>query len=128
MFHFLTRYCDIFPTVNIKGTLKHLQLTQHELNEYEVQVERILRRYLKRLQWLLSGTDHVFWARDICRDNYAFFKEGSILCKMTLSLYQMGNSLKVNIVICTYFFSFDCYLNHLEIRWKVDTGIIVYIL
>ncbi|PVD38341.1 hypothetical protein C0Q70_00953 [Pomacea canaliculata] len=54
------KYCDIFPTVNIKGTLKHLQLTQHELNEYEVQVERILRRYLKRLQWLLSGSHRVF--------------------------------------------------------------------
>ncbi|KAK7113358.1 von Willebrand factor A domain-containing protein 3A-like [Littorina saxatilis] len=54
------KYCDIFPTINIKGTLKHLQLLPHELNEYEAQVERVLRRYLRRLQWLLSGSRRVF--------------------------------------------------------------------
>nr|KAG5713595.1 hypothetical protein BaRGS_024643 [Batillaria attramentaria] len=54
------KYCTIFPTVNIKGTMKHLQLLPHELNEYEAQVERVLRRYLKRLQWLLSGSRRVF--------------------------------------------------------------------
>lgn len=54
------KYCTIFPTVNIKGTLKHLQLLPHELNEYEAQAERVLRRYLKRLQWLLSGSRRVF--------------------------------------------------------------------
>ena len=51
------RYCDIFPSVNIKGTIKHLQLLPHELSEYEAQVERVLRRYLRRLQWLLSGEE-----------------------------------------------------------------------
>lgn len=54
------KYCDIFPTINIKGTIKHLQLLPHELNEYETQVERVLRRYLRRLQWLLSGSRRVF--------------------------------------------------------------------
>ncbi|XP_076458970.1 von Willebrand factor A domain-containing protein 3A-like isoform X2 [Babylonia areolata] len=54
------KYCNIFPTVNVKGTLKHLQLLPHELSEYEAQVERVLRRYLKRLQWLLSGSRRVF--------------------------------------------------------------------
>ncbi|XP_041363576.1 von Willebrand factor A domain-containing protein 3A-like [Gigantopelta aegis] len=54
------KYCDIFPSINIKGTLKHLQLLPHELEEYENQVERVLRRYLKRLQWLLSGSRRVF--------------------------------------------------------------------
>lgn len=39
----------------MKGTIKHLQLLPHELKEYEKQVERVLKRYLKRLQWLLSG-------------------------------------------------------------------------
>ena len=46
-----------FPTINVAGTLKHLQLMPHELVEYENQVEDVLRRYLKRLQWLLSGKD-----------------------------------------------------------------------
>ncbi|KAL8584268.1 hypothetical protein ACOMHN_034953 [Nucella lapillus] len=54
------KYCNIFPTINVKGTMKHLQLLPHELNEYEAQVERVLRRYLKRLQWLLSGSRRVF--------------------------------------------------------------------
>lgn len=51
------RYCDIFPSINVKGTIKHLQLLPHELKEYEAQVEKVLKRYLKRLQWLLSGRD-----------------------------------------------------------------------
>ncbi|KAK3089710.1 hypothetical protein FSP39_005810 [Pinctada imbricata] len=54
------KYCDIFPSVNIKGTVKHLQLLPHELKEYEVQVEKILKRYLKRLLWLLSGSRRIF--------------------------------------------------------------------
>ena len=49
------RYCDIFPKVNVKGQIKHLHLTPHELGQYEVQVEKVLKRYLKRLQWLLNG-------------------------------------------------------------------------
>lgn len=51
------RYCDIFPSINVKGSIKHLQLLPHELKEYEAQVEKVLKRYLKRLQWLLSGRD-----------------------------------------------------------------------
>ncbi|KAL4240557.1 Von Willebrand factor A [Mactra antiquata] len=54
------KYCDIFPSINIKGTVKHLQLMPHELEDYEKQVEKILKRYLKRLQWLLSGSRRVF--------------------------------------------------------------------
>lgn len=54
------KYCDIFPTVNVKGTIKHLQLLPHELKDYEAQTEKVLRRYLKRLQWLLSGSRRVF--------------------------------------------------------------------
>lgn len=54
------RYCDIFPSINVKGTIKHLQLLPHELKEYEAQVEKVLKRYLKRLQWLLSGRDKIY--------------------------------------------------------------------
>ena len=54
-YSFFCRYCDIFPSINIKGTVKHLQLMPHELEDYEKQAERVLKRYLKRLNWLLSG-------------------------------------------------------------------------
>ncbi|XP_060556889.1 von Willebrand factor A domain-containing protein 3A-like [Ruditapes philippinarum] len=54
------KYCDIFPSINVKGTVKHLQLMPHELEDYEKQVEKVLKRYLKRLQWLLSGSRRVF--------------------------------------------------------------------
>lgn len=44
-------------TVDIifQGVVKHLHLLPHELEDYEDQVEKVLRRYVKRLQWLLSG-------------------------------------------------------------------------
>ncbi|XP_052071945.1 von Willebrand factor A domain-containing protein 3A-like isoform X3 [Mytilus californianus] len=54
------KYCEIFPSINVKGTIKHLQLLPHELKEYESQTEKVLKRYLKRLQWLLSGSRRVF--------------------------------------------------------------------
>lgn len=54
------RYCSIFPSVEVKGVVKHLHLLPHELEDYEDQVEKVLRRYVKRLQWLLSGSRRVF--------------------------------------------------------------------
>lgn len=54
------RYCNIFPSVEVKGVVKHLHLLPHELEDYEDQVEKVLRRYVKRLQWLLSGSKRVF--------------------------------------------------------------------
>ena len=50
------RYCTVFPTINVNGTLKHLQLLPHELLQYEEQLDTVLKRYLLRLQWLLAGT------------------------------------------------------------------------
>lgn len=38
--------------------MKHLHLLPHELEDYEEQVEKVLRRYVKRLQWLLSGKNN----------------------------------------------------------------------
>lgn len=40
---------------SFQGVVKHLHLLPHELEDYEEQVEKVLRRYVKRLQWLLSG-------------------------------------------------------------------------
>lgn len=54
------KYCSIFPSVNIKGKVKHLQLQVHELLEYEQQLESVLRRYLRRLQWLLGASRRTF--------------------------------------------------------------------
>ena len=52
--------CKIFPSVNINGTVKHLQLLPNELADYETQVTKTLERYLKRLRWLLSGSRRLF--------------------------------------------------------------------
>ena len=54
------RYCEIFPTVKVKGVTKHLHLTSRELEEYEAEIEKIMKRYVKRLQWLMSGSRRVF--------------------------------------------------------------------
>ena len=49
------RSCNVFPTVNVNGTLRHLLLTPVQLEEYQLQLQHVLTRYLQRLQWLLSG-------------------------------------------------------------------------
>lgn len=54
------RYCSIFPSINVNGTVRHLQLKQGELKEYQEQCEKVLKRYVKRLQWLLSGSRRLF--------------------------------------------------------------------
>lgn len=47
-------------TLTFQGVVKHLHLLPHELEDYEEQVEKVMRRYVKRLQWLLSGSRRVF--------------------------------------------------------------------
>ncbi|XP_020370555.2 von Willebrand factor A domain-containing protein 3A [Rhincodon typus] len=54
------KYCAVFPSVEINGVMKHLQLQLHELEEYIEQMEQTLSRYLQRLQWLLSGSRCLF--------------------------------------------------------------------
>jgi uncharacterized protein with von Willebrand factor type A (vWA) domain len=54
------RYCSIFPSINVNGTVRHLQLKPGELLEYQEQCEKVLLRYIKRLQWLLSGSRRLF--------------------------------------------------------------------
>nr|XP_046193037.1 von Willebrand factor A domain-containing protein 3A [Oncorhynchus gorbuscha] len=64
-----SKYCSIFPSVHINGMVKHLQLTPGELKQYLAQTERLLLRYMQRLQWLLSGSRRVFGAvleREVC--------------------------------------------------------------
>ncbi|XP_069761730.1 von Willebrand factor A domain-containing protein 3A isoform X2 [Narcine bancroftii] len=54
------KYCSHFPTVQIKGELRHLYLQPDELDHYIGQLEQVKRRYLGRLQWLLSGSRRWF--------------------------------------------------------------------
>ncbi|XP_055507883.1 von Willebrand factor A domain-containing protein 3A [Leucoraja erinacea] len=54
------RHCASLPTVTINAQQRHLYLQPHELDEYMGQVQRLLRRYLQRLQWLLSGSRRLF--------------------------------------------------------------------
>lgn len=54
------RYCTIFPSIDVKGVIRHLQLKKGELVTYAEQCEKILKRYVKRLQWLLSGSRRLF--------------------------------------------------------------------
>ncbi len=54
------RYCAAFPSININGTVRHLQLKRDELRLYSSQCEKVLKRYAKRLQWLLSGSRRLF--------------------------------------------------------------------
>ncbi|XP_035252808.1 von Willebrand factor A domain-containing protein 3A isoform X2 [Anguilla anguilla] len=62
-------YCRNIPLVDFNGTLRHLQLAPRELDQYLSQTGRLLRRYARRIQWLLSGSRRVFGVlleRDVC--------------------------------------------------------------
>ncbi|KAJ8344931.1 hypothetical protein SKAU_G00291240 [Synaphobranchus kaupii] len=62
-------YCRNLPLVHINGTLKHLQVAPRELDQYLYQTGRLLRRYARRIHWLLSGSRRIFGAlleRDVC--------------------------------------------------------------
>ncbi|KAM5151829.1 von Willebrand factor A domain-containing protein 3A [Mantella aurantiaca] len=54
------KYCTIFPSVEINGVVKHLQFQPKELEEYIEQLEKVLKRYIQRLQWLLAGSRQLF--------------------------------------------------------------------
>ncbi|XP_058536234.1 von Willebrand factor A domain-containing protein 3A isoform X1 [Ochotona princeps] len=59
-----TKYCScrIFPSVEIKGVVRHIQWTLREMEEYISCLEKLMRRYVQRLQWLLSGSRRLFGA------------------------------------------------------------------
>uniref|UniRef100_A0A8C2TWX9 von Willebrand factor A domain containing 3A n=1 Tax=Coturnix japonica TaxID=93934 RepID=A0A8C2TWX9_COTJA len=54
------KYCAIFPSVEINGVVRHLQVQSKELEMYIEQMEKVLLRYLQRIQWLLSGSRRLF--------------------------------------------------------------------
>ncbi|KAM9556255.1 von Willebrand factor A domain-containing protein 3A isoform 1-T1 [Guaruba guarouba] len=54
------KYCTVFPSVEIDGVVKHLQFHPKELEIYTEQLEKVLRCYIERIQWLLSGSRRLF--------------------------------------------------------------------
>ncbi|XP_043105950.1 von Willebrand factor A domain-containing protein 3A [Puntigrus tetrazona] len=72
------KYCDIFPSVQINGTVKHLHLTPGELKQYLTQTEKLMQRYIQRLEWLLTGSKRMF---------------GSMLEKMVCVLLDVSGSM-----------------------------------
>ncbi|XP_021267643.1 von Willebrand factor A domain-containing protein 3A isoform X2 [Numida meleagris] len=54
------KYCTIFPSVEVNGVVRHLQVQPKELEIYIEQIEKVLLRYLQRIQWLLSGSRRLF--------------------------------------------------------------------
>uniref|UniRef100_A0A8C4VWD0 von Willebrand factor A domain containing 3A n=1 Tax=Gopherus evgoodei TaxID=1825980 RepID=A0A8C4VWD0_9SAUR len=54
------KYCTIFPSVEINGIVKHLQFQPKELEDYVEQMEKVLCCYIRRIQWLLSGSRRLF--------------------------------------------------------------------
>lgn len=39
----------------IQGTVRHIQWTPREIEVYITCLEKVIRRYVQRLQWLLTG-------------------------------------------------------------------------
>ncbi|XP_062036353.1 von Willebrand factor A domain-containing protein 3A isoform X4 [Lepus europaeus] len=54
--------CSAFPSVEIKGVVRHIQWTLREMEAYISCLEKLMRRYVQRLQWLLSGSRRLFGA------------------------------------------------------------------
>ncbi|XP_029805813.1 von Willebrand factor A domain-containing protein 3A [Suricata suricatta] len=54
------KYCNILPSVEINGVVRHIQWTPRETEAYITCLEKVTRRYVQRLQWLLSGSRRLF--------------------------------------------------------------------
>ncbi|KAG1961524.1 von Willebrand factor A domain-containing protein 3A [Pimephales promelas] len=63
------KYCGIFPSVVLNGAVKHLHLTPGELKHYLSQTDKLMQRYSRRLEWLLTGSRRMFGSvleKDVC--------------------------------------------------------------
>ncbi|TKC46560.1 hypothetical protein EI555_001848 [Monodon monoceros] len=56
------KYCSIFPSIEINGMVRHIQCTPREIDAYITHLEKVMRCYVQRLQWLLSGSRRLFGA------------------------------------------------------------------
>jgi len=55
-----SKVSEMFPTATINGKVKHLHLKPGEFQEYETRLEATMKRYVKRMKWLLTGSRRVF--------------------------------------------------------------------
>ncbi|XP_045849159.1 von Willebrand factor A domain-containing protein 3A [Meles meles] len=56
------KYCSILPSIEINGIVRHIHWTPREMEAYITCLEKVMRRYVQRLQWLLSGSRRLFGA------------------------------------------------------------------
>ncbi|XP_047636291.1 von Willebrand factor A domain-containing protein 3A isoform X2 [Phacochoerus africanus] len=56
------KHCSVVPSIEVNGMVRHIQCTPRELEVYITCLERVMRRYVQRLQWLLSGSRRLFGA------------------------------------------------------------------
>ncbi|OWK11124.1 hypothetical protein Celaphus_00006997 [Cervus elaphus hippelaphus] len=49
------KYCSVFPSIEINGTVRHTACTPREMEVYITHLDKLMRRYVQRLQWLLSA-------------------------------------------------------------------------
>ncbi|KAB1263011.1 von Willebrand factor A domain-containing protein 3A [Camelus dromedarius] len=56
------KHCSVFPSTEINGMVRHIQCTPREMDAYITGLEKLMRRYVQRLQWLLSG-EPACWSR-----------------------------------------------------------------
>nr|XP_018668721.1 von Willebrand factor A domain-containing protein 3A [Ciona intestinalis] len=75
-------FCSIFPSVDIDGQVRHIDMQESEMVEYEKHVVTLIRRYLTRMQWLLSGSRKMF---------------GSILESNVVILIDVSGSMSYNM-------------------------------
>ncbi|XP_040611258.1 von Willebrand factor A domain-containing protein 3A [Mesocricetus auratus] len=52
--------CTLFPSVEINGVVRHIRWTLWEMETYIACMEKVMRCYVQRLQWLLSGSRRLF--------------------------------------------------------------------
>ncbi|KAM6155214.1 von Willebrand factor A domain-containing protein 3A [Rhynchocyon petersi] len=55
-----SKYCSVLPSVEVNGLVRHLQWTLCEIETYIMRLEKLIRSYVQRLQWLLSGSRQLF--------------------------------------------------------------------
>ncbi|XP_028620040.1 von Willebrand factor A domain-containing protein 3A [Grammomys surdaster] len=56
----LTKHCTLFPSIEINGVVRHIQWTLWEMEAYITCMEKVMRCYVQRLHWLLSGSRRLF--------------------------------------------------------------------
>lgn len=53
-------FCSIFPSVEVNDKVRHIDMNIKEIDDYVTQLTRVAKRYLQRMQWLLSCSKRTF--------------------------------------------------------------------